>query len=1176
MIENIGDDLALKGTSSSTAHRLLKPLLAKFRPYSGIPHVSGALETADATLPFAENTASQLIKLQKLGWTDLGDAIIDCIVKYSDSPRCTISPRILVASADGSTLDSFDMDVDESRTLGEPITITELEANNAYSVDVETDDINAGLLNQPELSEVAAKLATPMARKRSTDSAGLPEAAEGGRSRSKRIRARESIADNAHAGDPTATDTVRESEYLQQLYIEADSILFETIGGTLDKIGLSGIGQVDDIRKTVEVECEEIIKNTEGQSQNTDDLALVDLNNILHNCTEDLAQRLIQRGMIKQMSDVAHSAHIQAPNVLTSSSGVESSTTKDLFKGAYLKHLYQEINSKSMVVDEVSWAFLIRLLGHQNLFALKTDLSTASTASYLTDHWSSDLKSDVLKMLFYINDYIYFRVDQSIKSLEKSMLSCRDQNSTYFLTDEDHALIELVQALFELHLDLLTADVQVSSEILAGTDILKGHYVNRWAILCQTALAFYLTSIEGSGFEELVFRFVWAFAFYLKASGDISDRQMILFLQELKNIITTAQTLSLKLPNSTFMPELSLEAINEEVTVLSLKDFFMKIYEDPDLRDPLSLIETLEPVLEYSTHSSDSSRISLNPDEKLDTSTGDAKDSVSEAQELLKTEGASIQEASDYVQKSKVLLRLSLWHRLGEAYEAIEFIPKTVACRFRILELLCQELKGNKYSELPESQRHESLIDWLGVMDQQITDILNILKKEPQLAFDFIDEVLLTSALDNIVIIIRLLYVCMVYDDRERLKSPQGSSFPQLSASLSAKVKTFIQDMRVRIWILFYYLLQEANDQYREAFENFEEDKLNYIRAIHYAMSVRGHCKQSKMAFLRFAKNELLSLAATEEVDLELSQVLYDLYGLKSFTNPIDCIDHGTSTETIDKKVALSILDFILRQIRKVNIKELHRTELKASIDRVNMAIGRQKSHDSLIRNRKLYNAYLKSIINPLDLYRCLDGSGALSTVPISPHLAPIASRGWYFIMGNLSINKYRSQKRLTSGPTEELNAAITFFAQDIEYCANNWESWYRVAQVYDFQIEELVLWSAEKMNSNSNELVNFQRSAIHCYILAVACAVRSSDQSGNCKSTIAEMYFDFGMRIYASSRPPFSMEAFIIKDNEQRYISGSTTFKARPFKELHRYTAWKFAAALFTRAIALERESWM
>ena len=1175
MVKDIDDDLALKRNQFSAGHRLLKPLLARLRPYSDIPRVFDASEVVSCTLTSAENHASHHMKLQKLGWADLGDKIVDYLVQYSKVPNSSVSPRIIIDTADDNISESLDMSGVVSEARDDPVAMTYLEANNIQS-DIQMANATDDLLDQAEVSELAVQSATPMARKRSTDSAGLPEAAEGGRSRSKRIRARESVAENAHAADNAGTDLVRQSEYLQESYLEADNVLFDTIGEFLDRINLQGPGSAENLRKLLETDVGKQLGNEEGQSQQRDYFALIDLNNILHNCTEDLAQILIQRDMMKQIQNYTNYAHLQASAVLDESAKANSLMLKDLVRGANLMHLLKEVNSNSMVIEEVSWTFLLHLLGNHNLLALKTTLTNIPASSYLMDHWPSDLKSDVLKILFYINDFLYSKVDQRISALEDSMLVSKRQNLTYSLNEEDHAWLELVQTIFELHLDLLTVDVKNGNEKVFDADLMKRQYMNRWAMLCQKALAFYLSSTKDSDFGILAFRFAWACALHLKASEDITDRQMILFLQELKNIMKQAQVPALKLPNNNSMPELSLVAIEEEVTVLSLKDLFTKIYEDADLEDPISLIETLEPVLDYPTQIKNASKTSAKSDGFGDADSDSSREIEGNCQEVPKVEGVSLQQASDYIQKSKLLLRLSLWHRLGEAYEAIDFVSKTVACRFRIIEHLRQELQSIQYLELPEVQRKQSLLNWLGIMDQQLLDVVNIVRKEPQLTFEFIDEALLRSALSSIVTISRLLYVYMLYDDKERLKSPQTSSFPRLTASLSTKMRTFFQDMQTRAWVLFYYLMQETKSQYREAFDDFDEERSKYLRAVHYAMGVRGTCKQSKMAFLRLEKQELLALRATEQIDLELSQVLYDLYGLKTFTNPIDCTDHNTSSETIDKKVALSILDFMLRQIKKGNIKELHRTELKASVDRVNMAIGRQKPNDSLVRNRKLFNAHIKSLINPLDLYRCLDGSGALSTVPIPPQLAPIASRGWYFIMGNLSLNKYRSQKRLTSGPTEELNAAITFFAQDIEYWANNWESWYRIAQAYDFQVEELVLWSAEKMNSNSSDLISFQRSAIHSYVMATACAVRSSEQSSKDQSVIAEMYFDFGMRIYASSRPPFSMEAFKVKDSEQRYISGSTTFKAKPFSELHHYTAWKFAAALFKRALALKPNSWM
>ena len=1153
---------------SPTSYRLSKPLLTKFRPYSGIPRLRDTSVLENDTSPSVDDTNSQSLKLQKLGWVELGDAIVDSIVLHSESSKYAVSPRIYIDVANDSLPENMEAVALESETQPNGSATNGSASNSIITADVQMIDTDHDLHDQNDIIEPAVQSVPQMAIKRSTDSAGLPEAAEGGRSRSKRIRARESIAESANTADTITTDHARESAHLQKLYIEADSNLFDTIEGILHKTIKMGLGSVQDIRTILGTEGGELSERKDRKAHDRDNLVMVDFYNVLQNCTEELAQKLSRRDMLKQIGEIVQHAQPQSADGLTKSSNELSSPSMDLFKGAYLRHICQEINLGSMVVEEASWTFLSYLLGHQILLNKKLYSMYALNSSYLTDQWSSALKRNVLKMLLHINDYIYHRIHQSLASLESLILSYQDKKEFYSLNPEDIALIELVQTLFELHLDLFTANFQIGSGLLVDNDILIKQYLERWARLCQTAVTLYLSRTRNTGFEELIIKFVWAFAFFLKVSDGISDWQMISFLHDLKNIITAAQNPILKLPNSTFMPEVSLNAINGEISRLSLKGFFVKVFEDSEIKNPLSLIETLEPVLEYSTLIESPLGNGTTLHKGNDSSDEDIGEHIGDTKAVTTIEGTDVREASDFVRKSKILLRLSLWHRLGEAYDAIEIAPKNVSCRLRILELLCNELKSVNYAELAEEKRFELLLGSLGIIDEQIAEILLVVKEQPEQAFSFVDEALLFAVLDATVTIIRLLYVFTIHTDRQKLG--------QLSETLSAKVRTLVQDMQVKAWIFLYHLLKENNSQHHGVYENFEDDEFQYLRAVHCSMGVRGNCKYSKMFFIKFAKEELLNMSATEQIDKELAQILYDLYGLRTFTNGNYCADHDTVTETLDRKVALSILDFMLRQIRKLNIKELHRTELKASIDRVNMAIGRQKPNETLVRNRKLYNTYLKSSVNPMDLYRCLDGSGALSTIPVPSNSAPIASRGWYFIMGNISLNKYRSQKRLTPGPTEELNAATAFFAQDIEYCANRWESWYRAAQVYDFQIEELVSWSAEKMNSNSSDLLNYQRSAIHCYVMAVACAERSSDQSDDNKLKISDMYFDFGMRIYASSRPPFSMEAFTIKDMEHRYLSDSTLFKARPFNELRPYTAWKYAAALFKRAIMSKPESWM
>jgi hypothetical protein len=180
--------------------------------------------------------------------------------------------------------------------------------------------------------------------------------------------------------------------------------------------------------------------------------------------------------------------------------------------------------------------------------------------------------------------------------------------------------------------------------------------------------------------------------------------------------------------------------------------------------------------------------------------------------------------------------------------------------------------------------------------------------------------------------------------------------------------------------------------------------------------------------------------------------------------------------------------------------------------------------------------------------------------------------------MGNIALNKFRSQKRLNPGPTEDLNFAQAFFLQDLEYSVDRWETWYRLAQVYDSQLEEAVSWTAEKLNSNSLELMNFQRGAINCYTIATACAVRDADAAPQTLAKISDLYADFGNRIYSSSRDPFNMAAFTVRDAEQKYYSGDQQrllYQHLPFSPLMPYTAWKFASVLFKRAIQGKPDKW-
>src|SRR5690606_8844439 len=124
--------------------------------------------------------------------------------------------------------------------------------------------------------------------------------------------------------------------------------------------------------------------------------------------------------------------------------------------------------------------------------------------------------------------------------------------------------------------------------------------------------------------------------------------------------------------------------------------------------------------------------------------------------------------------------------------------------------------------------------------------------------------------------------------------------------------------------------------------------------------------------------------------------------------------------------------------------------------------------------------------------------------------------------------------------------------------------------ECFDYELDEAVLWTADKMNKDRAELVKLQRSAIHCYTLALSNST-STDPEGDEAMTLHELYHKFGMRLYASSREPFAMETFQNSDQKRFNLSylASWSQSPRAYPELKDYQVWKYAAWLFRKAAA-------
>tara|TARA_R110002003_G_scaffold39_5_gene2432 strand:- start:37 stop:3855 length:3819 start_codon:yes stop_codon:yes gene_type:complete len=666
----------------------------------------------------------------------------------------------------------------------------------------------------------------------------------------------------------------------------------------------------------------------------------------------------------------------------------------------------------------------------------------------------------------------------------------------------------------------------------------------------------------------------------MSVNDEVSPDHVLSAIGELKSILETQGDRTIQVQNNAIMPELCVSAVERELVRISMKDFFLKVF-DHDEKDPVTVIESLEPILEdaiemvLSPQRTTSDRGETEGDAEISTALSDRAERQPEG---FVDRPSPILEMRKFLDSANVNVRVSLWHRLREAYEAIDYPPKVLSCYLRIVETFVTDLKSSSFQDLSTLERQVKLLTRFRVIDDLITKTLLIIRDEKS-AYDCLSYDHVQSSMSAIAQLLHILSAADMFRDLIRIGKAAMPRIEALPPQAFLNMSTKLDDMHMRLWMVQYHLLKEGLSQNAENFPTPSEDLFEFLRHVHHATGVRHFCHMSNRQFLRLEKDELLRLDNIIDAnsrDTEFCQVLHDLYGLKLFIEPLECQDFLSAPDILDKKTAFSILPFVMSQAGKVDLKDLPKTELRTTIDKVHAALGRPKQHKDLSFNHKLITAWFKSPINPVSLFSCLKGIGSLSTKGVPAEDAVAASMGWYYLMGNISLSKFRSQKRMTQGPTEDLSYAQAFFLQDLEYSVDRWETWYRLAQVNDLQLEESVSWNADKLNSNSVELINYQRGAINCYTMAVACAVRESDAQAVTK--VAQMYTEFGNRMYASSREPFSMEAFHFRDNEKRFYNSPNqpgVQQRELFTPVYKYNTWKLSSTLFQRAIQGNTDKW-
>ncbi|KAF2086702.1 hypothetical protein K490DRAFT_74303 [Saccharata proteae CBS 121410] len=1189
LVEALQDDLSLMQAPLSEIQRkkLSTALKKRLAPYA-VDNFPAAIQhnvTSRDVLPAAPLRVT--LKAAKAEWAIVGECILQ---QFFQEQQGLVDPGpgasvYLALPSDLSTAivvpqnKAREIHVEEIPKVQEPIEAEPITGTPDRDGDAEMKDVGGEKSDGGDDLVAVEKLDTPGAttRKRSTDSAGLTEMAEDRRGRSKRIRARESVGDASGTGTTTVDVVQQHIAWQRGVFEDADDFMFDAINKMLEKLKVTGLGVPKALREMIQGDQD---MEREG-NQKTLGTAVGDLYAFLQTCPSQTSVALLNGQSIDQMADTSREAGLNAFLGYAKSSSSQKSN-KPLLSGEGLitwagTHAFEWTSTQ-----ELTWSFLQCLLrpGH---FPASTRGSDAKQSSYMRHQWSDDLKRVVVQLIVHNDDFIYNRLVHETSALDNRLLEAQSDGRYYAFSAKELSMIEMIQTLFELHLDIYSLIRHPGSSVDVSTRILQRDRLERWVELTRDVIKFRSSMRKDTVLDELEFRHIWASTFHLHASEDVDPGYVLHCVEELKTIAGLLPEPVLQVQNNAIMPELSVGAAERELTKMSMKECFVKVFQH-DEKDPVTVIESLEPILESDnsaeviTTQGDSKESGL--DESGETSAESHSDEVSQL--LNGTRPSPLQAMTEFISSADVTLRLSLWQRLRQAYEMINYTPKVVSCYLRSLELLVDEIQSLSKTTATDI-RTFTLLRWIRIIDEILVRVLKLIPEDG--VFDFMDEKHLQSSLNALGKMLWLLNTVTVYEDGVRVKQLPLPGNDGAMNPIPPAVGIKLHDTQVRGWLLQYLLLKEGQDQNPDLYPTPMDDRFEYLRHLHYAMGTRGISAASNKIMLRVMKDELLKMFKADDVidkkirDKTICQVLYDLYGINCFTNLAERQSYNEDTDILDSKTALKLIDFVMYQTKKINFKDLHKTNLGQTVDMVHGHLARTKPSgvEDLALNRAKYLSYIKAPINPLDLYRCVHGVGSLSTKPVPASSARIASKGWHFLMGSIVLNRFEAQnaKRQSPIPTEDLNIATAFFGQDIEYDSERWETWYNLAKAYDYQVDELVAWSAEKVNKQDPELVQYQRFAIRCYTMAVATAVRNADHTSEVQFKLAKLYADFGKRMYASSRAPLSMQAFLFKESEEKFLSRAEVEKSPPFSPLSPYKAWKFASGLLKRSISRSPDYW-
>ncbi|KYK54449.1 hypothetical protein DCS_06407 [Drechmeria coniospora] len=1129
--EQLKDYLNVLDDSIAISHPVMAPWMDKAIPDWFKRHIDPISTLPDPTATLTPPPSSPLLKpidgadtdetLPEAisSWTDFGMELLKC---QNDTDGALRACRLVLKAALDNKMDVDTESIKETSQDAEKLASLEIKAGGDVKMMDEaerqatrpTDD--GSKRSDPPKDGESSSMST---RKRSQSTAGLQDGAEeetGAEKRSKRVRRRTEARDAEETTDPSVLIANQIKPYQ-----EADLNLFQTTKSMFESLGIDDKDTLGCLQELLE-SCA-----TEDRTSTITRQAGKDLRSVMTGFSEETAMVLLNK---KEQATLGLSSFLEHTK-----SGSQEEPAVPTFGEAQGLGQFAD-----MVVKHDSW---------MTSDDISFEWVRAFSESYATSKWPDPIKVAVVQMLNRVDPVLHQRITDELELHSGS-------------PEKLVRLEALIEMLFELHIDIYERITNPSSVVDYATRMSTKYRLDRWLDVAST----YVRLQGRPSTDPLCVRFLWGSVMTSSLAENPAREHIRLLWTSLRDFLSAHPEIqAIYLPNNVVMPTISTAAADREISKLTTMDFFLGLFQE-EVEDPVHVIETLEPVLNPSS-------VFMSAKSSDGVSDDDASTDAEVPAGLPLSECAAqdMRDLWKFLDGSSTELRLFLWSRLGDAYASIKYPTKRFSCLLKSIELIVTDLESDTYAKTPDGPRKLLFMRTLKTLDDLLIQALTSGLNDGN-AFDIIDDEHLKSSACAIAKVSCMLHVAPLCEDEVRLGMATAPSNNSTFMSLVNKLR----EMQVRSWSLQYAMLKAG---LREDVDSRQNDLTEFLAVVHQAIGLRKFCKSSNKVFLKMMRLELLKFDSVETWEDHLGQVVYDLNGLKLGVGIGEVQDHGCPYEKLEKRQAMQLVKRVMFLANRMPMKDLLKSDLKTTIEHMQQTIGQPKSTPQMIHNLRSFTEFLKKPIHPLRIYQALSGGVTADSVGANIPEAVLAKHGWFFLLGMIALTKFKGvelNRRQTPGATDDLRIGATFLRLQLQFTADNWESWFRLAECFDYELDESVLWSADKMNKDRAELVKFQRSAIHCYTLALSHS-RHIDIAVTDGDPLHDLYHKFAMRMYSSSREPFAMEPFQHSDQERFFIEsmGAGTFKNIIHEQMSDYKVWKFAAQLFRMAMKRNPRNW-